>query len=114
MLDAPARVTGRLAYVLNHDEPGCLRGRLLRSPHAHARITSTAVSRAAALPDVTVLTGAELETWPGISPFYGPLVDDTPVLATDCVRYSGEPVAAVAAPDEDTADAALELIDIEY
>jgi len=113
VLDASSRVTGSVAFVLNHNEPGCLRGKLLRSQHPHARIVRVDASRAERLPDVTVITADDLRSWPGLTPFYGPLVADTPILALDVVRYSGEPIVAVAAPDDDAADEALALIDVE-
>jgi CO/xanthine dehydrogenase Mo-binding subunit len=58
-----------------------------------------------------VLTGTTLR---GFHPYYGPAYRDRPVLAIDRVRYEGEPVAAVAAVDEATANAALDLIEVEY
>ncbi|PYN79501.1 MAG: aldehyde oxidase [Candidatus Rokuibacteriota bacterium] len=51
-------------------------------------------------------------TW--CEPYYGPAYRDRPVLAIDVARYEGEPVAAVAAVDEATADAALDLIEVDY
>jgi len=114
VLDASARVSGRIEFVINRTHPGCLTGRLLRSPHPHARIRHVDVSRARQLADVTVLTGADLHAWPGLNPYYGPLVADTPVLASARVLYAGEPVVAVAAPDDDAAEAALALIDVDY
>jgi CO/xanthine dehydrogenase Mo-binding subunit len=86
--------------------------RVLRSPYAHARVRTVDVTRARALPGVTAaLCGAEL-TW--CEPHYGPAYRDRPVLALDVVRYEGEPVAAVAAVDEATAEAALDLIEVDY
>jgi len=70
------------------------------------------VTRARALPGVfAALAGADL-TW--CDPYYGPAYRDRPVLAIDVARYEGEPVAAVAAVDEATAERALELIDVDY
>ena len=67
---------------------------------------------ASALPGVrAVLVGADLDD---IDPFYGVAVKDQPILAIDVVRYSGEPVAAVAADDPETAGRALELIVADY
>jgi CO/xanthine dehydrogenase Mo-binding subunit len=114
VLDATARVTGRIDYVLNRTARGCLCARLLRSPHAHADITRLDPTTARRLPDVTVLTGSDLERWPGLRPWFGPLVEDTPVLASRRVRYVGEPVAAIAAADDDAARAALALIEVDY
>ena len=92
--------------------PGMLHGKLLRSPHPHARIVRIDTSRAAALPGVrAVVTGKD---FPGIK--YGnlPQTRDYLPLAIDTVRYIGEEVAAVAAIDEDTAEEALDLIEVEY
>src|SRR5262245_23380391 len=86
--------------------------RLLRSPYASARLVRVDTSRARALPGVlAVLTGADL-TW--CDPYHGPAFRDRPMLAIDVVRHEGEPVAAVAAVDEATASAAVDLIDVEY
>src|SRR5262249_27457281 len=60
---------------------------------------------------LAALAGADL-TW--CDPSYGPAYRDRPVLAIDVARYEGEPVAAVAAVDEAAAEAALELIDVDY
>jgi len=60
---------------------------------------------------VAVLTRGDLE---GLDPFYGAVVRDRPFIATDKVRYQGEPVAAVAAVDLATAEEALDLIRVEY
>jgi CO/xanthine dehydrogenase Mo-binding subunit len=114
VLDANARVTGQLEYVLNRTARGCLSARILRSPYAHAELARLDASLARHLPGTTVLTGFDLARWHGLRPWFGPLVDDTPVLAYERVRYVGEPVAAVAAADDDAARAALALIDVDY
>src|SRR2546429_4165292 len=88
-----------------------LYGRLLRSPRPHARIRRVDVSRALAPPGVVaVVTGADMPEKMGIMPS----TQDETALAVDRVRYVGEPVAAVAALDEDTAFDALSLIQVEY
>ena len=115
MLDANLRVRGRVAYAMDVSLPGMLHAKLLRSPYAHARIVSVDASRARALPGVeTVLTGADLAARDDIFPYFGPIFRDQAVLAIDKVRFVGDPVAAVAALDVDTAQAALELIDVVY
>jgi CO/xanthine dehydrogenase Mo-binding subunit len=115
MLDAWDRVSGRVAYTINHELPGLMHARLLRSPTPHARIVSIDTSRARCLPGVTlVLTGADVRDRGDIQPFYGPVFRDQPILAIDKVRFVGDPVAAVVAEDLDTAREALELIDVEY
>src|SRR2546425_10233058 len=86
--------------------------RVMRSPYAHARVRRVDMTRARALTGVlAALCGADL-TW--FEPYYGPAYRDRPVLAIDVARYEGEPVAAVAAVDEATADAALDLVDVDY
>lgn len=73
-----------------------LHGRIVRSPHAHARILSVDTERAARVPGVVaILTGNDLVGGGAIEPFYGPALPDRPLIAIDRVRFSGEPVAAV-------------------
>jgi CO/xanthine dehydrogenase Mo-binding subunit len=115
MVDATERVTGSLEYVLDLRLPGMAEAKLLRSPHAHARIVGLDASRAAALPGVlAVLTGADLVGRDDIVPTFGLFIRDQPPVAIDVVRYAGEPVAAVAARDASTAAAALEAIEVSY
>ena len=111
-LDGPAKVRGEPVYTADLTHPGMLYGRILRSPHAHARILGIDTAAAESHPGVVaVLTAADLRD---ISPYYGPLVKDIPVLATDKVRYEGDLVAAVAAETLEAATAALALIRVEY
>lgn len=115
MVDAAARVGGTIDYVLNFELPGMLHAAILRSPHAHARIVRIDASRAAALPGVkAVLTGPAIAARTDIVTTFGLFIRDQSAVATDRVRYSGEPVAAVAAVDRATALAALGQIDVEY
>lgn len=111
-IDAHELVTGRAVFTDDITLPGMLYGKILTSPHAHARILGIDTSRAEALPGVkAVLTGADVpETRYGVSPARY----DEHVLAKDKVRYVGDEVAAVAAVDEATCLRALELIDVEY
>ena len=110
--DALEKVTGRARYLSDMEVAGMAHARLLRSPYPHARIARVDAERARALPGVyAVLTGADL-TW--CEPFFGPALRDRPVLAIDVARYEGEPVVAVAAVDEATAVAALDLVEIDY
>ncbi len=111
-LDGAAKVRGEPVYTADMTHPGMLYGRILRSPHAHARILGVDTAAAESYPGVAaVLTAADLRD---ISAWYGPLVKDIPVLATDKVRYEGDPVAAVAAETLEAATAALALIRVEY
>ena len=110
--DGALKALGRAEYADDLSMPGMLHGKLLRSPHPHAKIVRIDTSRAAALPGVrAVVTGKD---FPGVK--YGnlPQTRDYLPLAIDTVRYIGEEVAAVAAVDEDTAEDALDLIDVEY
>lgn len=103
--------TGRAVYADDIALPGMLHGKILRSPHPHARIISIDTSKAEALEGVHgVITGQDMPTTYGIIPW---TPDEYP-LCVDRVRYIGDGVAAVAAIDEDTAIRALDLIDVEY
>ena len=103
--------TGRAVYTDDIALPGMLHGKILRSPHPHARIVSINTAGAEALEGVHgVITGRDMPTAYGIIPW---TPDEYP-LCVDRVRYIGDGVAAVAAVDEDTALRALELIRVEY
>src|SRR5437879_6022936 len=103
------------AKALLVDDPGLPRmafGNLLRSPHAHARITRIDTSRAKAVPGVyAVITGADL---PRVKFGILPVSQDEEALCTEKVRMVGDAVGAVAAVDEETADRACRLIDVDY
>ena len=115
MIDARTRVTGRVPYTIDVTLPGMLQAAVLRSPWPHARLVSVDVEAARRMPGVAaVLTGADLLTWSGLQPTFGPVFRDRPILAFDKVRYVGDPVAAVAAVDLDTAREALSRIEVEY
>ncbi|MGH2443351.1 MAG: xanthine dehydrogenase family protein molybdopterin-binding subunit, partial [Chloroflexota bacterium] len=106
-----AKLTGAARYTDDLKLPRMAFGRLLRSPHPHARILRIDTSRAEELPGVlAVVTGKELPIKFGILPSS----QDETALAIDRVRYAGEAVAAVAAIDEWTAEEACNLIDVLY
>ena len=108
-IDDVPRATAGLVFGADFRLPGMLHVKVLRSPHAHARLGSIDISRAQRLPGVRlVLTGADCDYR------FGSYLQDEPVLARDKVRYSGEGVAAVCAGYEETAEEALELIRVEY
>ena len=110
-VDGLAKATGRARYTDDIRLPGMLHGKILRSPHPHARILAIDTSRAEAMEGVhAVVTGRDMPTPYGIIPW---TPDEYP-LCLDRVRYIGDGVAAVAAVDEDTAIAALDLIDVGY
>jgi CO/xanthine dehydrogenase Mo-binding subunit len=88
-----------------------LYGKVLRTPHPHARILSIDTSRAAALKGVeTVVTAADI---PGKHTF-GVVIQNQQVLAKEIVRYKGDGVAMVAASTAEIAEKAIELIDVQY
>ena len=119
--DGTDKVTGRAVYGADIQLPGLLHGKILRSPHAHARIKSIDTERASAHPGVmAVVTHSDL-----------PWTDDrlmdvgedlvmslrylsTAVLADDKALHKGHPVAAVAASNPHAAEEALDLIEVEY
>ncbi len=110
-VNAWAHLTGTARYADDIFLPRMLYGRLLRSTQPHARIKRLDVSRALAHPGViAIVTGADMPEKMGIMPS----TQDETALAVDKVRYVGEPVAAIAALDEDTAYDALSLIDVDY
>ena len=105
------KVTGQAVYTDDITLPRMLFGKILRSPHAHARIRSIDASRALALPGVhAVITGRDLPTPYGIIPWTR---DEYP-LALEKALFVGDGVAALAAEDEYTAEEALAKIDVEY
>ena len=111
-IDAVPKVTGEAQYTVDLKMPGMLAGKILRSPHAHARIVSIDTSAARELKGVhAVITAADVPD--NRFSFYQWLADKH-ILCTDKVRYVGDEVAAVAAIDEDTAEEALALIRVDY
>ena len=119
--DGMDKVTGRAIYGADVQMAGLLHGKVLRSPHAHARIKSIDTSRAEAHPGVkAVITGQDF-----IRAFEDKVEDlgeeivrlkhlFAAVLATDKVLYQGFPVAAVAAINPHVAEEALESIKVDY
>src|SRR5256712_9969118 len=106
------KVTGDTRYADDLVLPRMAFGKLLRSPHAHARITRIDTARAKAVPGVyAVITGADL---PRVKFGILPVSQDEEALCTDKVRMVGDAVAAVAAVDEETADRACRLIEVDY
>lgn len=115
MLDAEERVTGRINYALNIELPGMLVGKILRSPVPHARIVHIDGTKAERLTGVgAVLTRGDFGSQTGYSGKYGRIFRDQSVVAFDKVRFVGDPVAAVAAVNQDVAEDALSLISFEY
>ncbi len=109
--DGGLKVRGEFAFSSDLWMDGMLWGVTLRSPHAHARITAIRTGAALAVPGVSaVLTHEDV---PGANAF-GLEHRDQPVLASDRVRYQGEPVALVAADHPETARRAAALIEVDY
>jgi 4-hydroxybenzoyl-CoA reductase alpha subunit len=110
-VDGRAKATGQVRYADDMSMPRMVHAKLLRSPHPHAEIVCVDFSRASSLPGVhLVLTGKDFPVPFGIMPVS---VDEYP-LARERVRYVGDPVAAVIARDEQTAGAAVDLIEVKY
>jgi len=110
-VDAVSKVTGRAIYADDMLPPRTLHCRILRSPHPHARILSIDTSAARRIPGVlAVITGADLPIKFGILP----VTQDERALEHEKVRYVGDPIAAVAATEEEIAAAACDAIKVEY
>ena len=110
--DAGEKIRGRAQFAGDVNVPRMLHGKLLRSEFPHARITSIDSAEAEAMPGVVaVLRGTDLEHF---DPYFGHAIKDRPVLAIDRVRFQGEPVVAVAAEDEATAERAARAVQVSY
>ncbi|MCH8939619.1 MAG: xanthine dehydrogenase family protein molybdopterin-binding subunit [Chloroflexi bacterium] len=108
--DGRAKTTGAATYAADVHLPGLLWAKALRSPYVHAKILRMDTSKAETLPGVNaVMTGTDVTGY-----LQGRQVRDMPLLAQGLVRFAGEKVAVVAAEDQDIAEAALDLIEVEY
>jgi len=104
------KVSGEAIYATDVVLPNMLWAKALRSPIAYGRISKIDVSKALALPGVhAVVTGADVK-----GQLIGRKIYDMPVLPEEVVRFIGEKVAVVAADNEEIAEAATELIDVDY
>jgi len=117
--DGEDKVTGRAAYAADASMPGMLWGKVLRSPHPHARIRSIDTEKAAALPGVkAVMTGRDLVDFPWDKPVPLGIQDlrfiSRNVMAREKALYVGHAVAAVAATSPRIAAKALKLIEVDY
>jgi 4-hydroxybenzoyl-CoA reductase subunit alpha len=111
MVDAAGKTTGAGKYTDDLSLPAMLIGKILHSPHPHARIKRIDTTHAEKLEGVVaVVVGSDAPNPYGILP----VGHDEHALAIDKVRYVGDNVACVAAEDESTAERAIELIDVEY
>src|SRR5436309_2288422 len=110
-VDGLSKATGEAVYTDDIQLPGMLHAKTLRSPLPHAHIKRIDVSKALALKGVhAIITGDDMPEKYGVIPW----TQDETALAVGKVRFIGDPVAAVAAIDEDTANRALDLIEVEY
>src|SRR6267378_1894854 len=105
---------GKGNYLDDISLPGMLHMAILRSPHAHARITSIDTSAASAMPGVVAVVTGELMAQHNLAWMPTLSGDTQAVLATDRVRFQGQEVAAVIATDPYIAKDAVELIDVDY
>ena len=109
--DGAEKVTGKAIYTVDVELPGMAHGKILRSPFAHARITRVDASKAEALPGVFAVITRDDQRRVGM---FGAAYKDQTLVAVEKARYAGDPVAAVAAVDEATAEEALALIEVDY
>ncbi len=117
--DGADKVTGRAGYSADHNMPGQIWGRVLRSPHPHAVIRGIDTSKAEALPGVkAVVTAKDIVDFPldksvmlGIQDMRWMCRN---VMAREKALFHGHPVAAVAAISEEVAEAACKLIEVDY
>ena len=107
-VDAVDKVTGETVYGYDFVLPDMLYGKVVFSSRAHARIRNIDISRAKAISGVVAIVTGEDAPW-----IHGETVQDKPFLANEKVRFIGEPIAAVAATDEDAAERAAKLISVE-
>ena len=110
--DGLAKVTGAARFTVDVGLPGLAHARILRSPHAHARIRSVETSAARSHPGVIAVVTAE--DLPDVNLVYGHAIADHPLIAVGKVRFAGEPVVGVVAEDTASAEEALKLIAVDY
>src|ERR1700674_4694671 len=118
--DGVDKVTGRAKYGADYAFPGMLHGKVLRSPHAHARIKSIKIDKALKLPGVKAivtskdLPEAENKLEQAGEMMINPMYLSQNILAHNKVLYDGHAIAAVAATSPHIAEEALRLIEVEY
>ena len=114
------KVTGRANFGADLSLPGMIWGKILRSPHAHARIKNIDTSKAEALTGVMAI--ASYRDFPGIGAGSVSAGEATPdildlarnILANDKVLYHGHAILGIAALTEAIAERAIDLVDVEY
>ena len=107
--DGYDKVTGKASYGADINLPGMLHGKILRSPHAHARILSIDTSKAERHPDVRAVVTSQ-----HLSAEIRDSHKGAQILATSKVLYKGHAIAAVVASSHHAAEQAVSLIDVEY
>ena len=113
--DGADKVTGRAKYGGDFEMTGMLHGKVLRSPHAHARINSIDTAAAEALPGVrAVVTGADLPIAQKDNPPLSARAASDNILAAKKALFRGHPIAAVAADSVHIAEEAAALIKVDY
>ena len=118
--DGVDKVTGKAMYGADIRLPGMLYGKVLRSPHAHARIKSIDISKASSHPAVKcIITSDDLPLAEDTITELGEIVINLKylsdnILASDKALYKGHPVAAIAATDPYAAEEALNMIEVDY
>ena len=114
-VDGPEKVSGTAKYTFDMVLPNMLYGKILRSPFPHAKLLRVDTSKAEKLVGVkAIVTGKDtIGKKQGIWRRFPELCDEE-ILCREKVRYIGDPIAAVAAIDEDIAEEALGLIEVEY
>ncbi len=115
-IEGRAIVTGQLKYVFDLSFPNMLIGKMIRSPHPHAKIISIDTSKAEALPGVrAIITAKDTHNIKfGSNEYFFPHTIDQMAIESEKVRYIGDELGAIAAIDEETAKKALKLIDVKY
>ena len=108
--DGPEMLSGQALYGPDMKLPGMLWGKISRSPIPHGKILRIDVEKAKKYPGVKAVICAQDVP----KRRYGYAIEDEYIFAIDKVHYVGQPVAAVAAVDEETAEEALSLIEVDY
>ena len=109
-VDGPEMLTGQALYGPDMKLPNMLWGKILRSPIPHGKVLRVDVEKAKKHPGVKAVICARDVP----ARRYGYAIEDEYIFAIDKVVYVGQPIAAVAALDEETAEEALSLIDVDY
>jgi len=113
-IEARQKVSGSAEYIHHFTIPGMLFGKIYRSTVAHGKILHINSTIAKSYPGVhSVITGEDIKKIIP-NPYYGPAFLDQPILALDKVHFIGEPVAVVLSQDPHIAEAACQLIEVEY